>query len=214
VSSIPWEPIPDDLLVMVLVRHGRTAWNAERRFLGRTDLPLDGVGTLEAERLAAVARGQFDHVYVSPLRRARETALALAPPDGEAVDALQEMGHGEIEGLTGEEALARHAAFFDAFDEDPTDVRIPGGETFREVRDRAWAALQLLAAAHRPGERVAVVSHQVVISTVLCTLSGSSLRDWRRFGLPNTGAAVLGWRNGRATVQTVRWVAPERAGRP
>lgn len=184
---------PDDLLHLVLVRHGRTAWNVERRFLGRTDLPLDEVGLGEVAQLGAVARGTFDRIYSSPLLRALQTARALAPPEPAVVADLQEIGHGELEGLTGDEALARHAAFFAAFAEDPTEVRVPGGESFGEVRDRAWAALHGIARAHRPGERVAVVTHQVVASTVSCTADGAPLRDWRRYALPNAGSAVLAW---------------------
>jgi len=67
--------------VLILVRHGRTAYNASRRLLGRLDIPLDELGRRQAlalrddEMIAGAAR-----VVTSPLARARETAEALGPP--------------------------------------------------------------------------------------------------------------------------------------
>ena len=176
----------------MLFRHGRTAWNAERRFLGTSDVPLDDQGLAEVERLAHL-RSAFVAIYSSPLARARQTAEGLAPPPIRIVDALRELHHGALEGLTGPEAMARYPEFLAAFAGDPTDLRVPEGETLGEVRERALAAVRAIAASHAPGDRVAVVSHQMVIASLVCTLSGESLAGWRRYGVPNTGTAVLRW---------------------
>lgn len=190
----PWERIAaDGQVALVLFRHGRTAWNVERRFLGATDLPLDAEGTAEVERLAAALGGAFSAIYSSPLSRARQTAEALAPPPIRLVDALRELHQGELEGLTGADALQRYPGFLDSFAADPTDLCVPGGESLGAVRDRALAAVRRIAADHAPGDRVAVVTHQMVIASLACTLSGESLASWRRFGVPNTGSAVFAW---------------------
>lgn len=190
----PWERIAaDGQVALVLIRHGRTAWNVERRFLGSTDLPLDAEGTSEATRLASGLQDRFVAIYSSPLARARQTAEALAPPPIRLVDALRELHHGDLEGMTGDEALTQHPAFFASFATDPTDVPVPGGESLGQVRDRAMAAVRRIAADHAPGDRVALVTHQMVIASLICTLSGEPLSSWRRFGVPNTGTAVLGW---------------------
>jgi broad specificity phosphatase PhoE len=180
---------------LVLVRHGRTLWNYERRFLGATDLPLDPVGLAEADALAGRLGGTFGAIYSSPLSRARQTAERLAPPPILVLDALREHAQGALEGLDGAAALAAYPAFFSAFQEDPTDVRTPGegGETLGEVRDRALAAVRQIAARHSAGQQVAVVSHQMVIATVRCSLAGEALASWRRYGLPNAGTAALLW---------------------
>ncbi|MEQ1503236.1 MAG: histidine phosphatase family protein [Myxococcota bacterium] len=193
--------------MVVLVRHGRTAWNLERRFLGATDLPLDEVGRAEAVALGRAAGGRFDAVYASPLVRALDTARALAPPEPAVVDGLRELGHGALEGLEGTEAIALHPAFFRAFVDDPTHVRLPGGgETFAEVRDRALSALAGILASHRPGERVAVVTHQVVIATVTSAILGVPLAGWRSQTIPNGAAVALGW-DGRWSIAVPRWQA-------
>lgn len=170
---------------ILLVRHGRTAWNAERRFLGVRDLPLDEVGIQEVEALRAHPElHPLVCVYTSPLQRARQTAAVLAP-EPIAWPELHEMDQGGLEGLLLPEAVERHTAFFEAWVEDPTGVVAPGGESLDACRDRALRAIEAIAARHRPGERVAVVTHQMVIASVCATLSGAGLKAWRTFGVPN-----------------------------
>src|SRR5690606_27549059 len=82
--------------LLALVRHGRTAWNAERRFLGKSDIPLDEEGEAEVARLAAACAGRFAQVVSSPLARARQTAATLAP--SVAIHAgLSELDQGALE---------------------------------------------------------------------------------------------------------------------
>lgn len=78
-----------------LLRHGETAWNAQGRYLGRTDLPLTPAGR------AALGPAGFTPalVYVSPLRRTAETAEILFPgAEQSAVPDFREMDFGVFEG--------------------------------------------------------------------------------------------------------------------
>src|SRR5262252_2144935 len=97
-------------LRLLLLRHGETAWNRERRYQGWTDTPLSTAGLQQAE---AAARELKEHplvaVYSSPLQRARETAAIIASVHGLDVvtdPAFKELGFGEWEGLTLDEARA------------------------------------------------------------------------------------------------------------
>ena len=183
----------DGETTIVLLRHGRTAWNAEKRFLGRTDIGLDEVGHAEAVVLSGAIRGRFDRVYTSPLSRAAETAAYLAPPDPVPVDGLQELSQGELEGLVGEVAVARYASFFAEWVRDPETARVPGGETMGECRDRSVAALGEIVEREGPGRVIAVVSHQMVMANLACTFAGRSLADWRDHRVGNTGGIVARW---------------------
>ena len=173
--------------VLLLVRHGRTAWNAERRFLGRTDLPLDEEGVRQAVALGESLAGKVGRVISSPLRRASETAVHLGPVTFDA--RWTEVDHGALEGLGIEQASEQYADFFRAWAADPGVTRIPGGESLSEARERGLAAL----AEVPPIGVTAVVAHQLVLAAVVTALAGAPLKAWRRFTLEPTGVRALAW---------------------
>src|ERR1700744_997778 len=96
---------------LICVRHGRTAWNASRRFQGKTDIPLDDEGRSQARALAAHLRDEhFDVALSSDLVRARTTAETILGDRGlplELTPAFREMQFGLWEGLTWDEIIAR-----------------------------------------------------------------------------------------------------------
>ncbi len=194
----PWQPIVDRGETAVLVvRHGQTAYNRERRFLGRTDAPLDDEGMRQAALLSPW-RDRFTRVVSSPLSRARMTAEELST--GLSFDEdLAELDQGELEGQLVAEAMAAHPDFFAAWAVDPGPVRVPGGGRLDELRDRALERLLHWARQH-PGQAIAVVSHQLVLASVLATLDGSPLSAWRDYALPNAGAALLSFDGARLVI--------------
>lgn len=189
----PPGPTPDAEATLVLVRHGRTAWNAEGRFLGRTDVPLDPEGLRQAAALCAFS-GAFDAVFTSPLLRARGTAASLAPPEPRVDDDLAEVDQGDLEGWPVAEGVARWPAFFEAFRHDPAGVRIPGGETLPEVVDRMRRALARIRATGLL--RVAAVGHQMAIAALAADLAEGTPAAWRSHRLGHGEGLVLAWRPG------------------
>jgi len=175
--------------VVVLVRHGRTAWNVERRFLGRSDLPMDEDGREQVRALARYLGAPFGILVSSPLGRAIETARLLGREpivDG----AWLEMAQGILEGLDDAEAGARHGALIEAWRADPAGVEIPGGESLDAVQERAWRALE---DTPRDGDRpVGVVTHQLLIAALVCRILGQPLARWREHGVANARVTALG----------------------
>lgn len=201
----PWrEAVARGAVVVALVRHGRTRWNHERRFLGLTDLPLDLHGEHEARALARAVGRPFARVYSSPLARALQTARALHP-EPSLVDELRELSHGELEGLRATEAMKRYPDFFARWAEDPCHTTVPGGESLGACRDRALAALTRLVSQHRPGEVLAVVSHQLVIAGLTCTFAGEDLRCWRDHGIGNARMSIASWLDGGWELVARNW---------
>ena len=181
---------------LLLIRHGQTAWNAERRFLGRSDIPLDAMGHAQAAHLAQVlAPTRLDAIWSSPLQRAHATALPLAEGRGAVRlhEDLTEMDQGELEGLLGPEAIGRFPDFFHAWRADAGSAVVPGGEPFVACQARGRAALGAIAATLPPGGQAAVVSHQLLISALLCDLLGEPLSAYSRFSQPNTALNHLAW---------------------
>jgi probable phosphoglycerate mutase len=150
---------------LILIRHGESLANAERRFTHGPHEPLSRRGRDEATARARNLAGRFDPValYASPFVRALETArligsvLGLEPI---VVDALREQDFGTLRGQPYETA-ARDAMWHS----DRWRYRPPGGETLEEVFHRAGPALDAIADRH-VGEQVIVVSHGGVMAAL------------------------------------------------
>ncbi|MBM9460360.1 histidine phosphatase family protein [Nocardioides sp. zg-536] len=147
---------------LVLVRHGRTSWNALPRIQGQQDSPLDDVGQAQARAVAPlVAELKPVLLWTSDLSRARHTAEAIAEVTGLTPvrdPRLREFGLGSYEGLTHTELAERDPEGFQRFLRGEWDG-IPGAEAPADVARRHAHALRDLAAALAPGETGVAVSH-------------------------------------------------------
>jgi broad specificity phosphatase PhoE len=155
---------------MVMVRHGQTRANVERRWQGQSDWGLDDVGRRQVQALASWY-GHPDRVVSSPLGRALETARVLGP-EPEVLEGLVELGFGEWEGLTVEEVRSSHSALFDRIFVDGQDLpRGVTGESWAQLTARFRAAIDSI----NPGRGLltAVVTHGAAIRSYLADLAGS-----------------------------------------
>ena len=175
-SPIPWLPLAEaGEIPLLMVRHGRTKANVERRFVGRKDVPLDPHGRGEAALWAArMAAEKYTALYASPLLRAQQTAQVLGPSI--PLESLQELDQGDLEGMRFEDLDPALLPFFDTWRKDPTNAVIPGGESLGQCRDRVLAGLRECLSHHRPGPPVVVVAHQMVMATVVLEAVGLPLR--------------------------------------
>lgn len=172
------------------MRHGQTAWNVARRFLGRTDVPLDAVGLDQAARLARrLTNTRLAAVWSSPLARAHQTARRIGEPRLD--DGLLEIDMGALEGLSPTEFLAQWPDVARAWRERPHDVALPGGEHLDDVQARGLDAMARIGRTLAPGETVVVVTHQILLASVVCRYQGAPLADFRRFMHRNTGITTV-----------------------
>ena len=167
---------------VLLLRHGRTAWNAQERFQGQTDVDLDDVGRAQASHAARLlARLRPDVLVSSDLRRALDTAGALAKLTGLPVETdarLRETYAGTWQGMTSDEIDAAHAAEREAW-RSGRDVRPGGdGELRVEVGQRVATAVREHAARLSPGQLLVAVSHGGAVSSGLQTLLGVPRASW------------------------------------
>lgn len=135
---------------VLLLRHGRTAWNAQRRFQGQADPPLDEVGRAQAYEVATLVAALRPGLLVSSdSARAMETAQIVADVARLPVipePRLRERGLGHWEGLTREEVAVRYPDEYADW-RAGRDVSRRGGESRAEVAARALAAFHELPAA-------------------------------------------------------------------
>lgn len=177
---------------IILARHGETPWNAEGRYQGKINIPLSAIGERQAVNLGERLRGvEITRAVASPLVRAALTAqLALEShrsaqltfdPD------LQEIDHGEWEGLLASEIRERDPERLLAWREAPVTVQMPGGESLQQVLDRSWPALARACEGLGADDTLLVVAHDAVNRVLLCRILGLPLsRLWAFRQAPTT----------------------------
>lgn len=156
-----------------LVRHGETAANRETVIQGQTDVPLSPAGEEQARALGRRWRGRhFDAVYASDLSRAMRTAeLALPGEPAIPTPKLREWDLGYWCGLSIEEIAVRFPEEYAACRSGEPDCRLGGGESRRDLVERAESFF-LDAARRHPGEKVLAVTHAGVIRALFTLLAG------------------------------------------
>ena len=161
---------------ILLIRHGQSEGNAARRFGGHTATPLSALGRRQAEATARALRNEsITAIYSSDLPRAAETAAPLARALGVEVrqaDAFRERGVGHLEGLTFEEAAEQFPAEYAALLRRDFEHVLSGGESYRQLLDRAARALDRAVADNRGGT-IAVFSHTGTIGILVLHLMGA-----------------------------------------
>ena len=161
---------------VLLIRHGQSEGNAEGRFGGHTATPLSARGRRQAEATArALSSETFSAIYSSDLPRAVETAMPLARLTGLEVirtEAFRERSVGVMEGLTFEEAAARHPEQYAALIRRDFEHILLGGESYRQMLDRAARELDRAIEQHSGG-RIIVFSHTGTICILALHLMGA-----------------------------------------
>ncbi len=190
----------------LLVRHGETQWNAERRVQGHIDIPLHEPGRRQIERAAArLASRPFDAVYASDLSRARETAEAIVaasesgPHDLRIDPVLREMAFGAFEGMNWREIqqAAGGAVIGTAQD---LDYRPPDGESYRDLLDRSRLFADLLLREHADDD-VLVVGHGAALRALTVQLLGMPYEAyWALGALASCSISIIRFRRGSAVI--------------
>jgi probable phosphoglycerate mutase len=179
---------------LVVVRHGETASNAEQRFTGHMDVPLNALGERQACAVAqALAHERFDLVVASDLTRARQTAEAIAKVIGTPIEFdhdLREISAGEWEGLTRGEAQARFPDDLARWDANALEHAPPGGETVAHLAARVERALGRARRA-QPAGAVLWVTHGGVIGVLICLALGIDLAHRGQFRRDNAAITEL-----------------------
>jgi len=184
---------------LILVRHGLTRWNLEGLCQGFSDVELNQEGKKQIVELAkSLGNEKISAVYSSDLQRATDTAKEIAKYHNLTIKVdpdFREMNQGDFEGLTFEKIRRSYSELLSEWRENPETVRIPGGETLKEVQDRAWRGIQKLVGSHE-GETVVTVSHNFTIVTLLCRFNGIGLRNFHNFRVKAASKNVIHFRNG------------------
>jgi probable phosphoglycerate mutase len=185
---------------ILLIRHGETDWNVEKRLQGHCDIALNAEGVRQAAALGHVLRDEpLDAIYSSDLQRARDTAQAIAAVRGMTLQTdpgLRERCFGAFEGLVHSEISERYPADFLAWKRRDLDARYTEGErraeTLREFAARALASVARVASMDGH-QRIAVVTHGGVLDTLYRHAYGLGYEHARNFDVLNGSINRLQW---------------------
>ncbi|HXC50455.1 MAG TPA: histidine phosphatase family protein [Candidatus Limnocylindrales bacterium] len=194
----------------ILMRHGETAWNRDRRVMGDLDIPLSDDGRLQSGHAARLLESfAIDRIVSSPLVRAKETAEIVAQHLGRTIETdprLVEVRFGEWQGKTYEEVATDPR--YHGFATDPVANATPGGDTAESVQRRGLESLATL----RAGECVLFVTHGDIIRTLICHFLATPLVAYRRIRTDNGGLSAIAIGAGAPEVKFLNMLAdPERA---
>ena len=179
---------------LILVRHGITAWNANGRYQGQTDIPLNEEGLQQAQVTRERLRSeQFTACYTSALSRARVTAEVILEahrcPISETPE-LNEMNYGDWEGLTRAEILEHYADNWKDMLADPLHVAPSNGESRLELQQRVARVITAIEREHR-NACLLIVSHGGTIRAIVSHYLRLPGVEARRLRLDNTGISVV-----------------------
>ncbi|MCX5706750.1 MAG: histidine phosphatase family protein [Candidatus Omnitrophica bacterium] len=154
---------------LLIIRHGETKYNLNRRYCGFSNPPLNVSGISQAESLAKQLK-VFDiaAVYSSDLLRAIQTAEIVFPKlQIKTMLDFRELNFGIFEGLNYSEIMERYPELYRDWIKGPSNVLLPNGEEFGEFRKRVSSALSSIISLHRE-KTIALVTHSGPIRLILC----------------------------------------------
>jgi len=180
---------------LCLIRHGETAWNAERRLQGHTDIPLNAKGAVQARQMAQALKNiklSFDFLYTSDLKRAADTAHAVVELFGvepQVDSALRERHFGALQGLSIGEAPLLQPEVWQAHITRDLEHDLGGGESIQQFALRVHNVLNKIRECHA-GKTILLVSHGGTLDMMYRIASKQDLSAERIASVPN---ASLNW---------------------
>lgn len=182
---------------ILLIRHGQTHWNSEGRVQGRTDVELNDRGEAQAQAAAEwLSMRRIDAVYASPLKRAYNTAEAIAKKHGlepKKLDGLIEIDFGLWEGKTSTELAREFPEFWNdwSWHLDEGKSTMMKAESAYAILERAENAMRIAIGENASDSTIAIVSHTMPIKLLVANSAGIPLENLRWVKVDNCGICEI-----------------------
>ena len=191
---------------LILVRHGETSWNKERRVQGSdSDIELNDTGLEQARKVANFLKNEpINVIFSSPMQRARATAEAIASYHQVPVEfdqGLKELNVGELEGMSATNLRTTFSQFLMQWWQDGGATKLPSGESLIELQQRAWKVIERLleryktSPEHNTETTVVVVSHYFITLAIIIKALNLPLDFFPKFKLDPGGVSILEFRD-------------------
>jgi broad specificity phosphatase PhoE len=182
---------------LILIRHGETDYNSNRRYCGFSDPSLNASGILQVRSLVKQLK-EFDvvAVYSSDLLRAVQTAKAVFPKHQiKTMIDFRELNFGIFEGLNYSEIMERYPELYQDWIRNPSNVLLPNGEEFGEFRKRVSSVLSSIISLNR-NRTIALVTHSGPIRVILCEVLGYGLERFWEVSHENAAFSIVDYPEG------------------
>ncbi len=191
---------------LILVRHGETYWNDERRIQGGdSDIELNDTGLEQVRKLATFLENEpITAILSSPLQRATTTAEVIASHHQLPVEidqGLRELRVGELEGMSVSNLSTTFSQFLMQWWQDKGATKLPNGESLVELQQRAWKVIESLLERHKTSPEhskettVVIVSHYFVTLAIILKALDLPLDFFTKFKLDLGGVSILEFRD-------------------
>lgn len=192
-----------------LIRHCETEWNRLERCQGISDIELNNNGIEQSILLKNFYLDKhIDLIFSSDLKRTMQTTLEINKNLKSEIiqtEELREMDQGDFEGLSFSYIRKNFASQLLEWRSNPKKFRIPNGETLGEVQDRALAFMESLFIKYKSFKNIIIVSHNLVIASILCYYSNRDLRDFADFTLDSGSISTLMYSNDKISIEEINY---------
>jgi len=174
---------------VIITRHGKTDWNKQHRTQGRTDIPLNEQGLMQANALAQRLAGKhIDAIYTSPLLRAKQTAEAVAKVCGAKVfadDALLERDFGIWEGMCFADITEQYRDDMLHWQNQPYTHRVQGSEDLCDILKRTTGLMERIKNRHASSDTILLVTHSIPARIMIAHFIGLDYNTIHQIRLDN-----------------------------
>jgi broad specificity phosphatase PhoE len=192
-----------------LIRHCETEWNRLERCQGISDIELNNNGIEQSILLKNFYLDKhIDLIFSSDLKRTMQTTLEINKNLKSNIiqtEELREMDQGDFEGLSFSYIRKNFASQLLEWRNNPKKFRIPNGETLGEVQDRALAFMESLFIKYKSFKNIIIVSHNLVIASILCYYSNRDLKDFADFTLDSGSISTLMYSNDKISIEEINY---------
>lgn len=191
---------------LLLIRHGETEWNLQRRIQGGgSDPELSSSGRAQAKALAKHLKNfEIEAIYSSPLKRAMYTGKAIAYYHNLKVHSerdLREVDVGEMEGTSLDSLYKDFSSYLIESSDHTGTLKIAGGESLTDLRERVWTVVQRIKEQHT--RTVIITSHYFVTISIICMALQLPIEGIRRFRVQPASISELDFSDSRILLTSV-----------
>ncbi len=188
---------------LILIRHGETHHNRDKRYQGHQDTSLTREGKRQTREIALRLRDEpLDAIYSSDLKRTKYMAEIINSYHSLKINILpelREIDFGDWEGKTHDEIQGEWRGLLDEWEREPSKIKIPRGESIKDLAERVRFTIKKIISNH-PDQRIAIVTHGGPIRIILMDALGLGTDDWWKMITSNGGISIIEYQSKKAKV--------------